>query len=89
MWTPNKDQIISSSKIEEEVRLEYIAAVKQEASRRIENVMPMWMIAREISGGGAISEDIKDIVKSIRDKSNELEINVIPLSKMRLDSTWN
>lgn len=55
--------------------------VKAEASRRIEEVIPHWMIEREVTGGKAIPDSLKKQAQKIRDKSDALEgMSPIPVN---------
>ena len=47
--------------------------VKEEARRRISIVMPGWMVDREVSGGTAIHQTVKDYAANIRTDSATLE----------------
>ncbi len=60
--------------------------VKTEARRRINVVMPGWMVAREVSGGTAITQTIKDYAANIRTDSGVLE-GTLP-SDYTDDSHW-
>jgi hypothetical protein len=50
-----------------------IIGIKAEANRRIEEVMPTWMVAREVSGGAAIPQDVKDYAEAVRAASGVIE----------------
>ena len=63
-----------------------INQIKAEAHRRIEVVMPVWMVAREVSGGTAITQTIKDYAADIRTDSATLE-GTLPTDYMD-DSHW-
>jgi len=63
-----------------------IKQIKYECRKRIEKIMPMWMVAREVSGGSVIPQPIKDEAQRLRDKSGELE-DSLP-QKYYLDSQW-
>lgn len=60
--------------------------IKAEAQRRIEDIMPMWMVARQVSGGDPIPDEVKEQVQAIREKSNELE-ETLPVA-LTEDETW-
>lgn len=65
------------------------ADVKAEAARRIEKIMPPWMIDRQVSGGNPIPEAIKDAAQAIRVRSDEIEaMDPIP-ADLRNDSYWD
>lgn len=49
------------------------ADVKAEAARRIESVLPMWMVARAVSGGGPIPAEASAQAEAIRKASNDIE----------------
>lgn len=68
-----EEAIVEQQKTDREASRPTIEMIKVEAARRIEAIMPMWMIAREISGGTPISDEIKAEVQLIRDASNQLE----------------
>lgn len=65
-----------------------VADVKAEAARRIEAIMPRWMVDREVSGGEAIPEAIKQAVAAIRARSDEIEaMQPIP-HDLTQDALW-
>lgn len=47
--------------------------VKAEAERRIEAIMPRWMIDRQVSGGAPLPDEVKARAEAIRAASNRLE----------------
>jgi hypothetical protein len=51
-----------------------VADVKEEARRRIEATGLPWMVQREVSGGAAIPQDVKDACAAIRTASDMIEI---------------
>lgn len=68
-----------------------IYSVKQEAARRIEEAMPMWMVARAMSGGAEIPESNKAAAAALRQRSGEIEAQ-IEAGKFKgdlyADATW-
>lgn len=61
--------------------------VKAEANRRISAVMPDWVVAREVSGGAPIPDDIKTFAQKVREASDVLEeMDPIPLDYA--DNKW-
>jgi len=58
-----------------ENRCATIEEIKSEANRRIEDVIPIWMVVREFTGGKVIPNELKEFAESIRARSNELELN--------------
>ena len=63
-----------------------IAQIKTEAYHRIEKVMPGWMVDREVSGGTAITQTVKNYAAKIRTESAILEAS-LP-SNYTDDSHW-
>ncbi|MEG6508612.1 tail fiber assembly protein [Methyloligella sp. 2.7D] len=56
-----------------------IAGVKAEAFRRISEIMPRWMVDREVSGGAPIPTATKTAVEAIRAKSDAIEaLDAVP-----------
>ena len=53
-----------------------IESINHEACKRIENVMPNWMICREVTGGKDIPTTIKDEAKRLRTVSNNLCVSL-------------
>lgn len=47
--------------------------IKEEARRRIDEIVPRWMIDREVLGGDPVPQELKDEAERIRLKSDELE----------------
>lgn len=47
--------------------------VKAEARRRIREIMPSWMVERQVTGGAAIPAPVLRKVKAVRSASNRLE----------------
>jgi len=63
--------------------------VKSEARRRINIAMPQWMIAREVSGGAAVSTAIKDYAADIRTDSATIEaLTPIPGDYATNETRW-
>lgn len=56
-----------------------VDAVKTEAYRRINVVVPDWMIARAVWGGDPIPEAVKAYAQAVREASDEIEaMDLIP-----------
>lgn len=64
-----------------------VEMVKLEARRRIETVMPTWMVSREVSGGTAISATIKTYAADIRTDSAVLE-GTLPQDYATNEAHW-
>jgi len=47
--------------------------VKAEAARRIEAIIPRWMIDREMTGGTPVPQELKDAAATVRTRSGEIE----------------
>lgn len=50
-----------------------IQNIKDEARRRIDEIVPRWMIDREVLGGDPVPQELKDAAEAIRVRSGELE----------------
>lgn len=61
--------------------------VKAEAGRRIELVMPAWMVARHVSGGKPIPPEVADAAEAIRSASGTLEA-MEPIPADYTDDKW-
>lgn len=55
-----------------------IQDIKDEARRRIDEIVPRWMIDREVLGGDPVPQALKDAAESIRVRSGELEQSLPP-----------
>lgn len=65
-----------------------VADVKAEARRRIEAIMPRWMIDREVTGGDPVPTAAKAAAAVIRERSDCIEqLNPIP-ANFREDVYW-
>ncbi|MDM7975251.1 MULTISPECIES: hypothetical protein [Thalassospira] len=63
-----------------------IQDIKDEARRRIDEIVPRWMIDREILGGDPVPQELKEQAESIRTASDGLEV-ILPYD-YTADSYW-